>query len=83
MRSNLLWSSPLRYPFLFSAVLVQSHGACVFVWAVLSHMNLFDVCPCHRLQQSALSTLLSMNGHTHKLNATQISTSSTVTAKQI
>jgi hypothetical protein len=64
MRSNLLWSSPLRYRFSFLAVLVQSHGACLFFWAVLSHMNLFDVCPSHHLRQSALSTLLSMNGHT-------------------
>jgi len=64
MRSNLSWSSPLRHLFSISAVLVQSHRACLFCWTILFRMmNLFDVCPSHHLWQSALSTLLSMNGH--------------------
>ena len=48
MRSNLTWSPPLRHPFSISIVLVQSHEACPFCWAVLSRMNLFYVGPSHQ-----------------------------------
>jgi len=48
MRSNLPWSSPLCHPFSISVVLVQSHWACPFCWAALSHKNLFYVCPNHQ-----------------------------------
>ena len=48
MQSNLLWSSPFHYPFSFSVVLVQSHGASLFCWAILSCMNLFYVCPSEK-----------------------------------
>jgi hypothetical protein len=43
MQSNLSWSSPLCHSFSVSVVLVYSHGACRFYWAILSHVNLFYV----------------------------------------
>jgi len=43
MQSNLPWSSPLCHPFSVSVVLVQSHRAYLFCWAVLCRMNLFYV----------------------------------------
>jgi len=43
MQSNLSWTSPLCHSFSVSVVLVHSHGACHFYWAILSHMNLFYV----------------------------------------
>ena len=54
MRSNLPYFSPLS----ISLVLVQSHGACLFCWAALSHMHLFYVCPSH---QKDLVMKLSIN----------------------
>ena len=38
----------LCHPFLISVRLVHSHGACLFCWAVLSHMNEFYICPSHQ-----------------------------------
>ena len=43
MQSNLLWSTPICHPFSVPVVLVHSHKACLFCWAILSHMNLFYV----------------------------------------
>ena len=48
MQSNHPWSSPLRYPFSISVVLVQRPRACLFCLAILSGMNLSYVCPSHQ-----------------------------------
>ena len=48
MQSNLPWSSTLLHPFSLLFVSVQSHGACLFRWAVLSGVNLFYTWPSHQ-----------------------------------
>jgi len=58
MRSNLPWPSPLHYPYPISALLVESHGACLSFGPYCPAK--FDICPSHHLRQSALFTLLSM-----------------------
>ena len=83
MRSNLPLSSPLRHPFSVSAVLVQSRGMSFLLGHTVPHKFIWRLSKSSPTTVCLIHTPLYEWPLTHKLNATEISTSSTVTAKQI